>query len=97
MTGISGRVGELIRHWMLSGSEPDEYALSELYEAARGAAADGLPAGDAFRACCVTAWAVWDTLVKSTSPEELGWLMPQADVLWAFLDIAPGSGPGGVR
>jgi hypothetical protein len=88
VTGISGRVGELIRHWMLSGSEPDEYALSELYEAARGAAADGLPAGDAFRACCVTAWAVWDTLVKSTSPEELGWLMPQADVLWAFLDIA---------
>jgi hypothetical protein len=35
---------ELISHWMVCGNEPGEYALSELYEAARAAAGNGLAA-----------------------------------------------------
>jgi hypothetical protein len=79
---------ELIGHWMVSGNEPGEYALSELYEAARAAAGNGLAAADVFRACCVTARTLWDTLLKSVPSEDWGHLTPQIDVLWAYLDIA---------
>ena len=48
---IINRSAEIIREWMINGSAPGEYALSELYETARSAARDGLAAEDAVRAC----------------------------------------------
>jgi hypothetical protein len=82
------RVAELIRQWMLSGNEPTEYELPELYEAARAAAGDGLAAEDVFRACCATGRALWAALLESVPADDWGHLIPQADVLWASVDIA---------
>lgn len=66
---IINRSAEIIREWMINGSAPGEYALSELYETARSAARDGLAAEDAVRACGRAARAVWNTLLEFSLAE----------------------------
>jgi hypothetical protein len=82
------RVAELIRQRMLTGDNPDEHLLPELYEAARAAAADGLAHEEGFRACCAAGRAVWAALLETVPAEDWSYLMPQSDVLWASVDEA---------
>jgi PucR C-terminal helix-turn-helix domain len=85
---IVRRSAKLVRDWLMNGHEPTGDALSELYEAARSAARHGLAAEDTFRACCGAARAVWGTLLESGTAEDRGSLIPLADTVWAFIDVA---------
>jgi hypothetical protein len=85
---IVRRSAKLVRDWLISGHEPTGDALSELYEAARSAAGHGLGAEDTFRACCGAARAVWGTLLESGTAEDRESLIPRADTVWAFVDVA---------
>ncbi|MEU2777481.1 helix-turn-helix domain-containing protein [Streptomyces sp. NPDC007162] len=87
MEDIIRRSLELIRNWLLSGQEPGEDVLSDLYEAAREAARHGLAAEDAIRACCGAARAVWSSVTEAGRPEGGAWPPPHLEVPWTFLDI----------
>jgi hypothetical protein len=85
---IVRRSAKLVMDWLTGGHAPNGDALSELYEAARSAAMHGLGADETFRACCGAARAVWGTLLESGTAEDRDSLVPRADTVWAFIDVA---------
>jgi PucR C-terminal helix-turn-helix domain len=85
---------DLLLHWMMYGTPPDEYVLSELREFVRSRAVAGQSMGDGIIVYRRGTRMLWDALVDLVSDEDRKLLVANSDHVWncldRFLDIVVG-------
>ncbi|MFK0282331.1 PucR family transcriptional regulator [Streptomyces sp. NPDC090499] len=69
----------LLLHWMVRGTPPDSYVLSEIYEQARECAAAGQPLDDGLLLHHRAASVFWDAVLGLAAEEERGHLADWTD------------------
>jgi hypothetical protein len=77
---------DLLLRWMMHGTPPDEYVLSELREFVRDRAATGQPIEDGILVYRRGTRMLWDALVDLCREVDRSLLMANADSMWSYLD-----------
>jgi len=77
---------DLLRRWMMYGTPPDDYVLSELHGFIRDRAAAGRPMEDGILVYRRGTRMLWDVLVDLVSDDDRSLLIANADNMWNFLD-----------
>ena len=77
---------ELLLRWMMNGTPPDEYVLSELREFVRDRAAAGQPIEDGILVYRRGTRMLWDALVDLCHDVDRSLLLANADSMWSYLD-----------
>ncbi|TCO19735.1 PucR-like helix-turn-helix protein [Kribbella steppae] len=77
---------DLLLRWMMHGTPPDEYVLSELREFVRDRAAASLPIEEGIFVYRRGTRMLWDALVDLSSDVDRSLLTANADSLWSYLD-----------
>jgi PucR C-terminal helix-turn-helix domain len=77
---------DLLLRWMMYGTPPDEYVLSELREFIRDRAVAGRPLEDGILVYRRGTRMLWDALVDLVRDDERPVLMERADSMWNYLD-----------
>jgi hypothetical protein len=76
---------DLVLRWMMHGTPPDEYVLSELREVVRARAMAGQPIEDGILVYRRGTPMMWDTLVDLVHEEDRPLLIAQSDTIWGYL------------
>jgi hypothetical protein len=77
---------DLLMRWMMHGTPPDEYVLSELREFVRSRAAAGQPLEDGILVYRRGTRMLWDALVDLVRDEDRPLLIASSDNVWNCLD-----------
>ena len=77
---------ELLLRWMTSGTPPDSYVRSELYEFLRARAAAGQPIEDSILVYRRGARLLWEALLDLATDAERPVLTAQSDAVWGCIE-----------
>lgn len=77
---------DLLLRWMMNGTPPDEYVLSELHEFVRARAIAGQPIEDGILVYRRGARMFWDALLDLVHKEDRPLLVAQSDTVWSYLE-----------
>lgn len=77
---------DLLLRWMMYGTRPDEYVLSELREYVRDRAVAGQPIEDGILVYRRGTRMLWDVLVDLVHDDDRSLLIANADSMWSYLD-----------
>jgi hypothetical protein len=77
---------DLALRWLVNGSPPDDYLLSELHEFLRARAAAGQPIEDSILVYRRGARMFWETLLDLASDEDRAVLVAEWDTVWSCLE-----------
>lgn len=77
---------DLLLRWMMYGTSPDEYVLSELREYVRDRAVAGQPIEDGILVYRRGTRMLWDVLVDLVHDDKRSLLIANADSAWSYLD-----------
>jgi hypothetical protein len=77
---------DLLLRWMMHGTPPDEYVLSELREFVRERAAAGQPIEDGILVYRRGTRMLWDALVDLVRDVDRPLLVANGDSIWSYLD-----------
>lgn len=77
---------DLTLRWMISGTPPDEYVLSDLHELMQARAAAGQPLDDSILAYRRGARIFWEALLDLAGEDDRALLTAQADTVWDYLE-----------
>ncbi|MFC5260790.1 PucR family transcriptional regulator [Kribbella qitaiheensis] len=77
---------DLLLRWMMHGTPPDEYVLSELREFVRGRAVAGQPIEDGILVYRRGTRMLWDALLDLCRDVDRALLVANADSMWSYLD-----------
>ncbi len=77
---------DLTLRWMINGTPPDEYVLSDLHELMRARATAGQPLDDSILAYRRGARMFWESLLDLASEDDRSLLSEHADTVWGYLE-----------
>jgi hypothetical protein len=77
---------DLTLRWMINGTPPDEYILSDLHELMQARATAGQPLEDSILVYRRGAGMFWEALLDLSSEEDRSLLTAQADTVWGYLE-----------
>jgi hypothetical protein len=77
---------DLTLRWMMNGTPPDEYVLSDLHELMQARATAGQPLDDSILVYRRGARMFWEALLDLASDDDRSLLTAQADTVWGYLE-----------
>ena len=77
---------DLTLRWMIDGTPPDEYILSDLHELMQARATAGQPLDDSILVYRRGARMFWEALLDLASEDDRSLLTAQADTVWGYLE-----------
>jgi hypothetical protein len=77
---------DLTLRWMMNGTAPDEYVLSDLHELMQARTAAGQPLDDSVLVYRRGARLFWEALLDLASEDDRSLLTAQADTVWGYLE-----------